>query len=151
MFNQPFTVIDPQGTAWGIASDKIWFVACKGKQFPRFKGSITALTSVLKLLKAEPAEYVEVTPAGRSERESPIVMILGVPVSQDRINCLVQACPCNVRMWNSTQYLGVPSLGFYSKEWRAYLMGYENVIGEVPVSSLRVEDERSLFDLAMSL
>jgi len=152
VFSQPFTVIDPQGSAWGIASDKIWFVASRGKHFARFKGTMDSLSSVLKLLKAEPSEFIEALSSGKSVVEgSPIVSILGVPVSQDRLNTLIEAFPCRIQVWNSSAYLGVPSLGFYSKEWRAFLMGYENVIGEVPESNIEVQDERSLFRLAMGL
>ncbi len=150
VFNQPFTVIDPQGDAWGIASDKIWFIAQKGKQLPRFKGTFGVVSTVLMLLKARPEVYTEVSSACKvpSAEEAPIVSILGVPVSQDRLKTLILAFPCKVRMWDSTELLGVPSLGFYSAEWRAFLMGYDNVVESVP--EIVLEEELSLFDLAMN-
>jgi len=154
VFNRPFTVIDPQGQPWGISSDKVWLVAVKGlASFSRFKGSADSLGVVLKLIRMASHDDVDVLASEIADRiieDLPLISILGVSVKPLRLKELLLSSPSRVKIWNCSTALGVPSVAFFSKDWKAFLMGYENVSEEVPSLDL-AEDQQSLFDLAMSL
>jgi hypothetical protein len=154
VLSRPFTVIDPQGAAWGVASDKVSFVAVKGcNTFSRYQGPASSLTVVLGLLKVAAADSIDVIAAEVSERipeDAAIVSVLGVSVNPGRLKDILLSSPEHVEVWDCSAKLGVPSLAFFGKDWKAFLMGHENVEDEVPVLDL-ADDQHSLFALAMSL
>lgn len=151
MLSKPFTVVDPQGISWALATDRIWFVAVKGQNTaPRFKGASQALFVLLKLLQCEPSDSTEVNTretAGRLTEEG-LTSVLGIVVAKKRLRDLLLACTeGTVKVWDATHVLGLPGLGLTVAGWRAYLMGFE-AAEDVPEFDLI---EPNLFDLAMGL
>lgn len=151
MLSKPFTVVDPQGSVWAVASDKIWFVAAKGKNTcPRFKGESSSMMVILSLLQAEPTDAVSFDREDVLRRvdQDGLGQILGVTVSLKRLYDLLTFPAKHLRAWNATSVLGLSSLGFDGEGWRAYLMGFDNVVGDIPTFSLTTQ---SLFDEIMGL
>jgi hypothetical protein len=151
VLSKPFTVLDPQGVVWAIATDKIWFVAARDKNTcPRFRGESSALTTILSLLRAEPQDAVAFDREELLSRVDPegLGQVLGITVSLKRLVDLLTFPAKHLRAWNATPIFGLPSLGFDGDGWRAYLMGFDNVIGEIPAVSLTPQ---SLFDEIMAL
>jgi len=155
VFKDPFTVIDPAGSVWAVATDRVWFVAAKNKNTcPRFKGEAQALFTVLRLLGMKPMEPVTFDRQSTLEKidtELSIGTVLGVPVSLRRLHDLLSSLPHEqLESWYASKDLGVPGVGFHCDGWRAYLIGFEDLIGEVPSIEL-VSDRLSAFDRAMAL
>ncbi len=151
VLSKPFTVVDPQGATWAIASDKIWFVAARNKNTcPRFRGESSGLSVILALLRAEPVDPVLFDREEVLSRIDPdgLGQILGITVSLKRLADLLTFPVKHLKAWNATPILGLPSLGFDGEGWRAYLMGFDNVVGEIPAFSLTT---KSLFDEIMGL
>jgi hypothetical protein len=69
-------------------------------------------------------------------------------VSFKRLYDLLSFPAQHLKAWNATDVLGLASLGFAGDDWRAYLMGFENVVGTIPSFTL---SPKSLFDEIMSL
>jgi hypothetical protein len=150
VLSKPFSVVDPQGSVWAIASDKIWFVAAKDKNTcPRYKGESSSLMTILTLLRAEPREAVAFDREDVLRRidQDGLGEVLGVTVSFKRLYDLLSFPAKHLRAWNATNVLGLASLGFDGDGWRAYLMGFENAVGTPTFSLAR----KSLFDEIMSL
>jgi hypothetical protein len=152
VLKEPFTVVDPAGSVWAVATDRIWFVAARGKNTcPRFKGEATALFTVLKLLgmkASEPQVFNRRLALARIDPEEYIGMVLGVPVSLRRLRDLLESLPAEtLEGWNASDDLGVPGVGVACDGWRAYLIGFDSVVGEVPEFEL----SSNAFDRAMSL
>lgn len=153
VLNKPFTVVDSKGSVWTIASDRVWFVAVKGKNHgPRFQGVGSSLGAILHLLRLEPEEPVAIDRDDVLQRLDPdgLGSVLGVVVSRKRLHDLLTFPMRSVRAWDASRALGAPSLGFVGEGVVAYLMGFGNVVDEVPEFSI-VPAERSLFDEIMSL
>lgn len=153
VLSKPFTVLDPKGTVWTVATDRVWFVAVQGRDSaPRFKGPITSLTTVLNLLRIQPFQPVDIEVEEVLARLQPegIGQVLDVAVSLHRLYDLLKSCPTKQLLaWNCTDvFNGEPGLGFSSSGWRAYLMGFDDV-KDAPVFDL-LSPERSLFEFAMS-
>lgn len=151
VLQKPFTVVDPQGSVWACASDRVWFVAAKNKNScPRFNGESGALMVILSLLKAEPQDAVTFDREDVLRRMDPegLAEILGVTVSMKRLYDLLSFPTKRLRAWNATSVLGLASLGFDGEDWRAYLMGFDNVVDGIPKFTLATQ---SLFDEIMSL
>ncbi len=151
VLSKPFTVVDPQGSVWAIASDLIWFVAAKDKNTcPRYKGEAAALSTILALLRAEPKDAISFDREDVLRRIDPdgLGEVLGVTVSLKRLNDLLSFPVKHLKAWNATAVLGLSSLGFDGEGWRAYLMGFDNVVGTISPFSLA---QQSLFDEIMSL
>lgn len=151
VLSKPFTVVDPQGSVWACASDRVWFVAARNKNTcPRFQGESSALMTILSLLKAEPKDPVPFDREDALRRMDPegLGQILGVTVSMKRLYDLLSFPTKGLKAWNATGVLGLSSLGFDGEDWRAYLMGFDNVTGDIPAFTLATQ---SLFDEIMSL
>jgi hypothetical protein len=151
VLSKPFTVLDPQGSVWAIASDRIWFVAAKDKNTcPRYRGGAGSLNTILALLRAEPKEAVAFDREDvlrRIDTEG-LGQVLGVTVSLKRLSDLLSFPVQHLKAWNATSVLGISSLGFDGEGWRAYLMGFDNVVGSIPTFSLV---RQSLFEEIMRL
>lgn len=151
VLSKPFTVMDPQGSVWAIASDRVWFVAAKDKNTcPRYKGGAKSLGTILSLLRAEPTGAVMFDREDVLRRIDPEGLgdVLGVIVSLKRLSDLLTFPVQNMRAWNATSVLGLPALGFDGDGCRAYLMGFDNVVGGIPSFQLV---RQSLFDEIMGL
>ncbi len=139
VLSKPFTVMDPQGSVWAIASDRIWFVAAKDKNTcPRYKGGAASLNTILALLRAEPYEAVNFDREDVLRRLDPdgLGSVLGVVVSLKRFSDLLSFPVQHMRAWNATSVLGLSALGFDGDGCRAYLMGFDNVVGSIPTFQL---------------
>jgi len=151
VLSQPFTVVDPAGSVWTIATDKIWLVAVKGKgSAPRFRGDFSGLNILLKLLRLEPTDGVEFDKAEALKRldADGIGRVLGIAVSMKRLRDLLIGIPEEKLLAWDASVIGPPALGLTCDGWRAFLMGFEDA-GEVEEFSL-VSTSRHLFDLAMA-
>ena len=151
VLSKPFTVVDPQGSVWAIASDRIWFVAAKDKNTcPRYKGEASALSTILALLRAEPLGAIPFNREDALRRLDPegLGEVLGVTVSLKRLSDLLSFPVKHLKAWNATSVLGLSSLGFDGDGWRAYLMGFDNMVGVITPFSL---DQQSFFDEIMSM
>jgi hypothetical protein len=143
--------MDPQGSVWAIASDRVWFFAAKGlNTCPRYKGRADSLNTILALLRAEPKDTVSFDREEVLKRIDPegLGEVLGVTVSMKRLSDLLSFPVSRWRAWNATSVLGLSSLGFEGTACRAYLMGFDNVVGSIPTFPLV---RQSLFDEIMSL
>lgn len=152
VLSKPFTVVDPKGSVWTVATDRVWFVAVKDRDTaPRFKGPVTSLTTILNLIRLDPSNPVDVEVKEALGRLDPdgLGLVLNVVVSLHRLQDLLKICPDKTLLaWNSTNALqGNPSLAFSATGWRAYLMGFEEVSSVASFDLL--SPERSLFELAM--
>lgn len=151
MLSKPFTVVDPQGSVWAIASDRVWFFAAKDKNTcPRYRGGAQSLSTILALLRAEPKDAVifdreevlkRIDPEGLGE-------VLGVTVSLKRLSDLLSFPVQHMKAWNASSVLGLSALGFDGDGVRAYLMGFDNVVGSIPTFPLV---RKSLFDEIMGM
>lgn len=105
---------------------------------------------ILSLLKAEPQDAVTFDREDVLRRMDPegLAEILGVTVSMKRLYDLLSFPTKRLRAWNATSVLGLASLGFDGEDWRAYLMGFDNVVDGIPKFTLATQ---SLFDEIMSL
>lgn len=151
VLSKPFTLVDPQGVPWALATDRIWFVAVRNKNTaPRFKGTGQALAILLKLIQCEPDSPTEVTSSEVVGRltEDGLANVLGIVVAKKRLRDLLLACTePKVKVWDATHVLGLPGLGITVKDWRAYLMGFDNAEGVAEFSLVLP----NLFELAMGL
>lgn len=139
VFSQPFTVVDPKGVVWSVSTDRIWFVAAKGKNSaPRFRGDMASLGVILNLLKLEPKDPVVFDREEVLQRLDPegLGAILGVVVSLKKLHDLLSLPEPKLQAWDATEAVGAPSVGFSSERWRAYLMGFTEVTAPVPEFSL---------------
>lgn len=148
MFSQPFTVVDRKGAVWTVATDKVWLVASRGNgTAPRFKGESEALFTVLKVLHYVPTDGV-ILPT--QFPDSNVCSVLGVTVSTKRLQDLVMEAPAEAKLWSASGlFPTIPGIGISCDGWMAMLMGFTNVIGDVPVVDLSPTPD--LFDLAMGL
>ena len=153
VYAQPFTVVDPRGFVWTVATNLVWLVAVKDRgAAPRFRGEFNALGTVLKMLRMEPAEAVEFESKDVLKRLDPegLGRILGVVVSMRRLQDLLAGIPAEkLTAWNVTGPIGLPALAFASEGWRAFLMGFRDSYDVDDFSLL--PPGRELFDLAMGL
>jgi hypothetical protein len=151
VLSKPFTLVDPQGNPWVLATDRVWFVAVKNKNTaPRFKGGGQALAVLLKLIQCEPDSPTEVDPSEVVGRlgDDGLTNILGVVVARKRLRDLFLSCTeKRVQVWDATHVLGLPGLGITMSDWRAYLMGFDNAENVDEFSLV----PPNLFDLAMGL
>ena len=152
VLSKPFTLVDPKGSPWALATDRIWFVAVKDRNTaPRFKGSGQSLAVLLKLIQSEPHGPTEVEAEEMARRlggDSGLVRVLGIVVARHRLRDLMLSCPQpRVKVWDATRVLGLPGLGVTVDGWRAFLMGFEDA---EDVDDFEVVLP-NLFDLAMSL
>lgn len=151
VLSKPFTLVDPQGVPWALATDRIWLVAVKDKNTaPRFKGASQALFVLLKLIQCEPSDPTEVNATETASRltDEGLTSVLGIVVAKKRLRDLLLSCTeSTVKIWDATHVLGLPGLGLTVAGWRAYLMGFDEAEG-VPEFELV---QPNLFDLAMGL
>lgn len=139
---KPFTVKDPTGNTWSVATDKVWIAAVKEEgAYPRFLAGIDALNKVVSLIKTDPTPDKSVlfdkTSALNLLNDTDVryVQVLGVVVERERlIKILKDILPEGSVMWNSTDLVGVPSLGFAAKDHKWYLTGWGNVETFKPMS-----------------
>jgi len=141
VFNRPFTVVDAKGLVWAVSTDRVWFVAGRNKNTaPRFRGGPGELGVILKMLRLEPKDPVTFDREdvlGRLDSDG-LGTVLGVVVSLKRLSDLLSLPDKSFQAWDATEEIGLPSLGFLSENWRAYLMGFQDVKEEVPEFSLPV-------------
>ncbi len=139
---KPFTVKDPTGNTWSVATDKVWIAAVKEEgAYPRLLAGIDALNKVLNLIKTNPTPDKSVLFDKTSaltllnSTDVKYVQVLGVVVERERlIKILTDILPEGSVMWNSTDLVGVPSLGFAVKDRKWYLAGWGNVESFKPLS-----------------
>jgi hypothetical protein len=152
VLRQPFTVVDPDGSVWTVATDRVWMIATKVRgASPRFRGNIEGLNVILRMLRLDPVNAVEFDKADVLKRLDPdgLGRVLGVAVSLKRLQDLLVGIPKDTLLaWNAS-IIGPPAIGFTCEGWRAFLMGFENARNVEEVSL--VSTSRQLFDLAMSL
>lgn len=151
VFSNPFTVVDPSGSVWSLATNKVWLVAARKRSpCPRFKGDTASLTVLLRMLRLEPSNPITVDTAYALDHlEEGMAKVMGVVVSLRLLGDLLREAPVNpVQVWDTTPVLGPPSLGILCEDWRAYLMGFEDA--EADEVSL-VRSGRTAFEIAMSL
>ncbi len=153
VLSQPFTVVDPDGSVWTIATDRVWLIAAKGRgSSPRFRGDIEGLSAILKILRLTPPsnaiEFDKTDVLNRLETDG-LGRVLGVVVSRKRLQNILAVIPKDTIVAWDASFNGLPALGFTCDGWRAILMGFENT-GEVEDVSL-ISSGRQLYDLAMSL
>lgn len=150
VFTHPFTLVDRQGSVWTIATDKIWLVASKGPgTAPRFSGGAESLPCLLNILHYEPKDTVQLPT--KVTVEDNVCSVLGVTVVTKRFQDLLSEAPAESRLWKvEGLFPGLPGIGISTASWRAVLMGFTNVVGEIPVIDI-APDPVDLFDLAMGL
>lgn len=148
MFSQPFTVVDRKGSVWTVATDKVWLVAVRGNgTAPRFRGESEALFTVLKVIHYTPQSVLTLP---TQFPDSNVCNVLGVTVSTKRLQDLVTEAPTEAKIWSASGlFPTIPGIGISCEGWKAMLMGFSNVIGDVPVVDLSASPD--LFDLAMGL
>lgn len=137
-YSKPFTLVDPQGDPWTIATDEVWLFAVKGlNKGPRFRGGSEALSTILKLLRCESRNAVKFERQTLREASSELGSILGVTVDLKRFATLVQEFPERpVTIWNITEDLGEAGLMLACSDCLAVLMGCDGDLSDVPVYDL---------------
>ncbi len=151
VFTHPFTMMDRKGAVWTIATDKIWFVAVRGEgTAPRFKGDSTGFFALLNILHYDPKVSVPMPSPSKVNGEEHVCSVLGITVVAKRFQDLLTEAPAESKLWVVDElFPKLPGIGISSEGWKAILMGFENVTGEVSVVDLT--PEASLFDLAMGM
>lgn len=151
VFTHPFTMVDRKGAIWTIATDKIWFVAVRDNGMaPRFKGDSTGFFALLNILHYEPKTSVPLPSPNKVDGESHVCSILGVTVVAKRLQDLLMEAPADAKLWTVDELFPMlPGIGISSDGWTAIIMGFENVVGDVPIIDL--SPAPSLFDLAMGM
>jgi hypothetical protein len=125
-YRRPFTVVDPQGEPWAIATDEVWLFAIKGlNKGPRFRGQAEALSTLLRLLRLPTSNSVQFEKHTVKEGLEYLGIILDVVVDLKRFGTLVNELPERpITIWNATEALGAPSLMLTCSDCLAVLMGH---------------------------
>jgi hypothetical protein len=132
-YRRPFTVVDPQGDPWTIATDEVWLFAVKGlNKGPRFRGQAEALATLLRLLRASSSSPVQFEQNSVREGLEGLGSILDVVVDLQRFGLLVHELPERpVTIWNATDVLGSPGLMLTCSDCLAVLMGHMGPVDEI--------------------
>lgn len=157
-FAEPFTLVDRESKVWNCASDRVWFLASKGKgQYLRWPGNgedMNRMLGFIHLPSDKPHQVkVEDLVAWVDETEVKEGVVLGVVVTLARLKTVVETAPLKtIEMWKATKMVeDERCLAFQvDGRWRAVLMGHEIKPDKLPAFDLQ-ESEMSGFDLAMSL
>ncbi len=134
-YRRPFTVVDPQGDPWTIATDEVWLFAVKGlNKGPRFRGQAEALTTILQLLRLPSSNSVQFERYTTVKDDlDGLGTILGVVVDLKRFAILVSEFPERpITIWNATEALEAPSLMLTCSDCLAVLMGHSGAFEGIP-------------------
>lgn len=157
-FADPFTLVDRDSHVWNCVSDRVWFLAIRGKgQYLRWPGHGEDMNRMLGFIHLPPDKphevKVEDLVAWVDETEGKVGAVLGVVVALARLKTVVETAPLKtVELWKATKMVDDERcLAFQAGDrWRAVLMGHSTKPDKRPAFDLQ-ESEMSGFDLAMSL
>lgn len=170
-FCEPFTLVDRQGKTWNVASNRVWWIAFRGKaKAPRWKGEGEELTLMLRFLHTPPEEPEKVKVETLKEWIDGVApkkkgVILGAVFTLSFVKRVIETAPKEtIKIWSAKKAVGDGrSIGMEAPGWKAVVMGlelgpagYEVFKGyEVPASKGKpVEDDSGAkrgFAAAMSL
>lgn len=133
-YPKPFTVKDLAGQTWSVATDKVWIaVVPEEGPHPRLAAGSSVLNQVLTLIKTPPHQGVpvqtELVLETLNAEEERFVQVLGVMVERERLITILNdaTASASVVVWNSSEVVRVPSLGFAAGARKWYLTGWGDV------------------------
>ena len=142
-FRQPFTLVDIKASVWNVATDRVWFVARRGKgEYPRWKGDAEGFNVMISLIQAVPVDPHEVVVEELSEwvAKGDLGRILDVVVSLDRVKELLKLVRSErVLAWNAAPVLrGLPCLALVLDRLKLFLMGHGEVSSDAKITPIDV-------------
>jgi len=159
--HRPFTTT-LDGQPWSVAVGGPWLWAVRGSS--SHKPVSEANERVSRVLEATPKDTQEVETLRLKSWANPLPdfrtfdpegiregVVLGVPLDLRRLACLLEHVHFSkLTLWDSTQLVGVRSLGLESRgKWRGYLAGLDSE-ADGPVFDFR-PDGAAAFDLMSQL